>query len=187
MSRLELFIRLKTADLVAGTALDTLRRDLGYGDLIAGVLREDYWAVEVDPEGCFEEFARWLVHGTKAFINPNKHKVSVKLDGKWWQRLSYPEPPVGCFSVGALVSYKEDERAILKRGTLRQTLGLGDRVGEVSCGAFWLFALRAASEGEAAGLLREISQTYSMTRGLLANPHSQGVAYIDLAEGAGFW
>jgi len=187
MSRLELFVRLKTADLVAGTALEALRRDLGYGDVVAGILREDYWAVDVDPGDDPEGFALWLTRGTKAFINPNKHKVSIKLDGKWLERLPYPTPPDGCFARGAIVSYKEDERAILKRGTLRQTLRLEGRVGAVSCGVFWLFMLRAASEGEAAKLLSEISETHSMKQGLLANPHSQEVTYIDLAGSAGLW
>lgn len=186
MLLLELFVRLKTADLVAGTALDTLRRDLGYGDLVADILREDYWAVQVDPEGDPDGFARWLVHGTKAFINPNKHRVSLRVDGRWVERLPYPQAAPGCCQAGVIVSYKEDERAVLKRGTLRQTLRLGDRVGEVSCGVLWLLSLRASPE-EAARLIREIAETRSMRQGLLANPHSQRVHYVGLAGEGCLW
>ncbi len=176
---IELLVALKTKDTVALTAKDTLQRDMGYGDRLESMSREDYWAVTVGERSEDEavRLADELATQTKIFVNPNKHAYRTAVRGKTDPAAAgFPAPGGGArdaYQVRVLVEYREDEKALLVRETLRSTLGYGRMVEEVARGTLWTLSIRAGDEAAARDMAEEISVTRGIRQGLLVNPHSQ--------------
>ena len=176
---IELLVRLKTLDTTALTAKDTLQRDMGYGSTLGSISREDYWAVTVEEaaEAGAGRLAEELAGGTKIFVNPNKHvyRAAVRKEGDGPAAGFSPggEAPAGVHHVCVLVQYREDEKAMLVRETLRKTLGYGEKVRDVSRGTLWTMGIREGSRDGALAMAEEIALTRGIGQGLLVNPHSQ--------------
>ncbi len=176
---IELLVRLKTLDTTALTAKDTLQRDMGYGSILGSISREDYWAVTVEEadEAGAGRLAKEFAGGTKIFVNPNKHvyRAAVRKEGDPPAAGFLPggKPSGGIHQVCVLVQYREDEKAMLVRETLRKTLGYGEKVREVARGTLWTMGIREGSRDEALARAEEIALTRGIGQGLLVNPHSQ--------------
>eukprot|EP01047_Picozoa_sp_COSAG01_P006073 COSAG01_NODE_216_length_21695_cov_83.368772_11_plen_163_part_00 len=70
MASYSLFRYLKQSDLHAITALETLRRHMGFS-FITSLKRYDYWCFKSDQKQ--DDFFNFLLSGSFEFINPNKH------------------------------------------------------------------------------------------------------------------
>lgn len=174
MAAIELFVRHKTVDLVAATARGTIARDMGYGERLLGLDREDYWRIEVAAEGeGAVRLAEELAHRTKLFVNPNKHTCRIRVDGSPVGGSAEPAGAEGGHVVCALVHFRDDEKAELAADTLRRTLGYGDTIRSVTRGTWWRLEIAAAAPDEARRIAEEIVVTRGVDEGLLMNPHSQ--------------
>jgi phosphoribosylformylglycinamidine (FGAM) synthase PurS component len=141
---------LKIPDAEAATVKNTLKRRMGFGDLLQDVKKERLFSIEVDSgDGDREALARSFV---RELVNENKesHKVSfdeLKLEGGY---------------VPVKVSlHIEDGEAISVRDRLRNRLGIMD-VREVRRATVWKLYLRGEKQE---ALARKIAE------GLLINPH----------------
>lgn len=176
MYGIELFVRLKTTDLAALTAKNTLQRDMGYSKVLRDLKREDYWLISVECKTKEEakELADELANKTKIFVNPNKHTYTIRIrenDAKIREKKR--DIDKGLYDIGVLVSYNEDSKACLTKDTLCKTLGYGDRVSDVKTGIIWRLVIDAEDEKKAKEMASEIVVTKELKKGLLINPHSQ--------------
>lgn len=172
--KIELCVRLKGADLVALTARNTLRQDLGYEDILEGLEREDHWSIRVQAEDGEESkrLAERLASKTKLFVNPNKHTYRIGRREKREERRKE-----GIYEIWVLVNFIEDKEGELTCETLRSTYGLGNIIG-VRRGTLWKMDIRAQNEEEARGLAEEMTFVRSVNKGLLVNPHSQSYTLL---------
>ena len=191
---IELLVSLKTADTTALTAKNTIQHDLGYESVLLDLKREECWLIDVDAESAdaAEKLGREFATVVKIFVNPNKHTYSLKVveagvsDSSASLRgaergsnlnLTYSpfnkggeSPP---YEIGVLVGYREDEKALIALRTLRDTYGYGERVKGILRSTLWKLVINAKSKDSARKIAEEITRTSGMSRGLLANPHSQ--------------
>lgn len=167
---IELLVRLKGTDLVASTAKNTLQHDLGYGDILEGLSREDHWLIKLraEDEDKAQGLAEELATKTRLFVNPNKHTYKIGRRDEGEGR----EPKKGVYEVWVLVNYFEDREGDLARQTLGSTYGY-ENIIEIKRGTLWKMYIRAKSEEEARTLAEEMVLTRSVSQGLLVNPHSQ--------------
>jgi phosphoribosylformylglycinamidine (FGAM) synthase PurS component len=173
MFEVELFIKLKTTDLIAQTARSTLKQDMGYERMLQEIEREDYWLIDVlaESEGEARRLGEEFVRKTKIFVNPNKHEYRIRIIKKG-ERKKIDGKQDG-FKIRVLVSYLEDGKAELAKHVLQTTMGYGERIQGVKRGDLWTLVVNAESEEEAKEVAREITITKSIDKGLLANPLSQ--------------
>jgi phosphoribosylformylglycinamidine (FGAM) synthase PurS component len=139
---------LKIPDAEAATVKNTLKRRMGYGDLLQDVKKERLFSIEVDyddGEGLAKSFVRELV-------NENKESHRVSFD-----ELKFEE---GYVPVKVSL-HIEDGEAISVRDRLRNRLGIKN-VREVKKATIWKLYLRGAQPET---LAREIAER------LLINPH----------------
>ncbi len=151
---------LKVADPTAYTALDALRRALGYGDRVRGLIRSEIWCLGFSQasaeaaRGTVERLAR----ETNLLVNPNKHAWETVSDaqalsprGTGWILVSVPGAGAG----------------------LSETLTRHDLVGgdPPRSARATLWELDLLPEGDAGSLLEEMAVVRDRGHGLLANPH----------------
>ncbi|MDM7935305.1 MAG: phosphoribosylformylglycinamidine synthase subunit PurS [Methanothrix sp.] len=149
MSRtIHIRIWLKIPDAEAATLKNTLRRRMGYGELLEDVRRERLISVEID-SGDPEEVARALV---RELVNENKESHRVTID-----ELGLEEG----YTPVKVALHIEDGEAISIRNRLRNRLGLSS-VSEVRRATIWKLYLKENGGEKAA---RQIAE------GLLINPH----------------
>ncbi|MDI6704351.1 MAG: hypothetical protein QME40_06760 [bacterium] len=173
---IELFVRLKTTDLVALTAKNTLQRDMGYRDVLKDLKREDYWLISVECEMKEEvkELATEFANKTKIFVNPNKHTYTIRIRENGSEiKEEKGDADKGLYDIKVLVSYDEDSKACLIKDTLCKTLGYGDKVKDVKSGIIWRLLIDAEDEKRAKEVASDIVVTKEVKSGLLINPHSQ--------------
>ena len=172
---IELLVRLKTADTVALTAKNTLRRDLGYESALLDVRREERWVIQVQTEDMqtAEKLGREF-SATRIFVNPNKQTYTLRVAESGQAKPSPQKQDEGePYEVGVIVGYYRDGKAVSARDALRHTYGYGDRIVDVERGVLWKLLLSAQSLDSARKMAEGIALTSGMDRGLLANPHSQ--------------
>ncbi len=79
MQTLELLVSLKIPDVTALTAASSIRRRLGYDEVLKELRRSDYYSLDLnttDPQVA-NELAHELAEKTNLFVNPNKHSYEV--------------------------------------------------------------------------------------------------------------
>ena len=179
MADIELLVRSKAVDLVASTARRTLQTDMGFASRLSLLQREDYWKIRVGCEAeAAADLARELAHKTKLFVNPNKHTCRIRIDGQFIEGSEDEGAEPGVRTVHALISFRDDEAAVLTAETLRSTLGYGEAVQSVTRGVWWSLGLVAPSDDAARRLAESIIVTKSVDEGLLVNPHSQEYSIV---------
>ena len=143
--------KLKTKDPSAVTAKEVLTHDMGYGEKIVSVEREDLWELEAearDRESALK-LAEDIAKKTWVFYNPNKHvlKLGIKREDTLKEKIR-DEPR---FVRTVRTRFKDDEKEVSALKFLRETFkGAGRIAGEIA-----------------------VNRTIG--RGLLANPGSQEV------------
>jgi len=141
---------LKIPDAEAATVKNTLKRRMGFGDLLQDVKKERLFSIEVDSgDGDREGLARSFV---RELVNENKESHTVSFD-----ELKFEE---GYVPVKVSL-HIEDGEAISVRDRLRNRLGI-KVTKEVRKATVWKLYLR----GEQREALAE-----KIAEGLLINPH----------------
>jgi hypothetical protein len=151
-------------DLTAVTALETLRRGLGYGNTLEALNRADLWGVWTATEG--EELLKLsgaLVSGTSVFINPNKHR---------WRSWAgeHDGADLACECAWSLVWALDDTDGRAALATLRSS-GFRRTVTWVAKGTLWTIRAASSARDKELDLAEEITVATHRDRGLLANPH----------------
>ncbi len=160
-AEVEVFVTLRVIDRVALTARRTLVERLGYGDILAGLERRDYYRLVVaGEEDEALTYARDMVENTAVFVNPTKESYVIEpvrrplSEGGRYIALVYPREGL----------YDE----VLCR-FLALELGY-DRVIAAGRGVAWTLRLAGEVGPE---YVEEILLAARRTRGLLSNPHAE--------------
>ena len=172
MQTLELLVSLKIPDVTALTAASSIRRRLGYDEVLKELRRSDYYSLDLnttDPQVA-NELAHELAEKTNLFVNPNKHSYEVRFPQ---DRGGRPTLEDGLWRVEVLVTDAEGAQANDIQQALTQRLGYGEQVAAVRRGILWTLLLAAASAEEARKIAEEITVTTARDQGMLANPHFQ--------------
>ncbi len=172
MQTVELLVSLKIPDVTALTAASSIRRRLGYDDVLKELRRSDYYSLDLnttDPQAA-NGLAQELAEKTNLFVNPNKHSYEVRSPQ---QHTGGPNQQEGLWRVEVLVTDAEGAEADDIQQALTQRLGYGGRVSAVRRGILWTLLLTAASADEARDIAESITVTRSRSEGLLVNPHFQ--------------
>ncbi|MBU0567788.1 phosphoribosylformylglycinamidine synthase subunit PurS [bacterium] len=169
-AEVELFVKLKTPDLVALTARHTLIKEMGYEDILEDLTRQDYYRFKINlEEKRAEEIVKEIALNSKIFVNPNKHTYRI---GKWDDPQKRVPRSGKWEEIKVLTFYLEDGQASLMKETLWNTYGYKE-VSDLQRGTLWSFALREKDREKAKKIVREIVLTTSSKKGLLINPHCQ--------------
>lgn len=170
MYRVELLVKLKIPDVTALTAAGALRRRMGYGDVLKGLKRADYYRLDLAAPStdAAESLAARIAETTNLFVNPNKHVYEVRSSAGG-------EAPSaeGVYLVQVLVTDPTDGSAQGALGALQGRLGYEGKVSGLLKGVLWTLELEADSAGAARGMAEQIAVTKSREEGLLMNPHFQ--------------
>lgn len=160
----ELFVKLKTPDLVALTAKHTLIKEMGYEDILENLTRQDYYRFNMNlGRERAEEMVKEIALNSKIFVNPNKHTYKI---GKW-------EMGNGkCEEIRVLTFYRQDSQASLMKEILQNTYGYKE-VLDLQRGNLWNLTIREKDRERASQIAKEIVLTTSSKKGLLINPHCQ--------------
>ena len=181
MSTIRIRVKLKTYDLVSGTALSTLKEDLEWKGIIEDLSREEIWEIRVnkskeEAKKLGEEFTKRV----KIFVNPNKHLWEVKVFEKEEKEI-IEEDGKGTYLSEILTWWINDakEKSALK--SLRNTWGYKG-VLDVKRYDLWKLKLKAESSSKALAYIKDIIVTEKQDKGLLINPHSQCFKIISLLK-----
>ncbi len=169
-----LAVRLKITDNEAFSALEALHAKMGFVDVVAGLIRETLWYLDV--EAATHEAALGIVEDaisrTNVFLNPNKHHYSFA-----------PADSVGADldpdEVAVVVTDREgadSPRALA--GVARAGI---PGIMAASTSTRWRVRLTHPPTPEHPGALEVIQRigvTTSRDAGLLANPHSQSAVAV---------
>ena len=181
MVDVELLVRLRIPDVVALTARNTLKRRMGYADVLADLKRADYWRLTLNvasPEHALV-LARDLAENTNLFVNPNKHSYSVAVVPRELRAAAATDPresaapSSGPIEARVLITSPDDAGGEQACEALQGRLGYGDEVAEVRKGTLWILSINAADAAQARRLAEEMTITHRIDRGLLLNPHYQ--------------
>ncbi len=173
---IHLWIKLKTYDLVALTALQTLKEELGYKNILKDLEREEYWGVKVRVEDrkALDNLAKEFTTRVKIFVNPNKHSWRVETGD-----FSPERKPIlkgegkGVYQAEILTRWMEDQKEKLALFSLKKTWGYGEKIREVRRGILWRMKIQASGPEEVKKWIEEITVTRSLNQGLLINPHAE--------------
>ena len=170
MYKVELLVKLKIPDVTALTAANTLRRRLGYADILERLDRADYYLFEVEAESEEQACAivREIAERTTLFVNPNKHSFQVHLQA---ERQEIPRTN-DAYEVRCLVRELDYDAALDILGQLSHTQW-GEKIRGLQTGTLWILHLRASTAEAAKKVAEEIAVTRSRGQGLLVNPHYQ--------------
>ncbi len=170
----EILTWLKTKDLTALTAFQTLCRDMGWKDVVHNLQRRELWRtrVKVEDEKELERVSRDLVQRVKIFVNPNKHKWEIRFPEERKKVLMEGEGE-GLYRVEVWVWWREDPREVSAYRTLIDTWGYKDKILEVKRRDIWEIVLEGDDVQKVRGKVEEIVVTRSREKGILINPHSQ--------------
>ncbi len=172
MQTLELLVSLKIPDVTALTAASSIRRRLGYDEVLKELRRSDYYSLDLnttDPQAA-DRLAQELAEKTNLFVNPNKHSYEVRSPQ---QHSGAPLQQDGLWRVEVLVTDAEGAEADDIQQALTQRLGYGEQVAAVRRGILWVLLLAADSAEEARRIAEDITVTTARDQGVLINPHFQ--------------
>jgi hypothetical protein len=157
----EIFVSLRTIDRVALTARQTLTDRLGFGGILTGLQRADYYRLAItgeEPEGL--SYARDLLVNTTVFANPTKETANV----------AAVKRPLSDLRRRVVLIYPRDglfQENLLKR--LAFDLGY-DRVLAAGRGVAWTLELAPGADKK---YVEDIVVARARDRGLLMNPHAE--------------
>ncbi len=172
MQKLELLVSLKIPDVTALTAASSIRRRLGYNEVLKELRRSDYYSLDLnttDPQAA-AGLAQELAEKTNLFVNPNKHSYKVRSSQ---QHTGGPSQQEGLWRVEVLVTDAEGAEADDIQQALTQRLGYSGKVSAVRRGILWTLLLTADSAEEARRIAEQITVTTARDQGVLVNPHFQ--------------
>ena len=158
MWQIELCVQLKTYDLSALTAKQTLW-EMGYKELTE-MSRDDYYLLYISANTEEEAISltKEIAEKTPLFVNPNKHTYYIRNQNTNCSLLT-----AHCSLTEVLVWYREDVR---KKMLLDSLKSFGYSVEDILCGVLWQITL-ACDKEKASTLVQK------MTKELLMNPSSQ--------------
>ncbi len=172
MQTVELLVSLKIPDVTALTAASSIRRRLGYDEVLKELRRSDYYLLDLkttDPQ-LANELVQELAEKTNLFVNPNKHSYEVRSPQ---QHSGAPIQQEGLWRVEVLVTPVEGAQAPEIEQALTQRLGYSGQVTAVRRGILWILLLAADSAEEAREITEQITVTTARDQGVLINPHYQ--------------
>jgi phosphoribosylformylglycinamidine (FGAM) synthase PurS component len=163
---LELFVTLRVVDRVALTARQTLSERLGYGDILAGLQRRDYYRVAVaGDEDDALAYLREIAENTTLFANPNKETFEVQpvqrplSQEESYVALVYPREGLFDEPLCRYLAFELDY----------------DRVVAVGRGVAWTIELAPGVDEK---YVEEILVARERSRGLLVNPHAENYEIV---------
>ncbi|MCD6219493.1 hypothetical protein J7K43_03810 [Candidatus Calescamantes bacterium] len=179
---IEIRTRLKTYDLISGTAFVTLKEDMGWGGILESLSREEMWKIKVnttreEAKRLGEEFTRKV----KIFINPNKHLWDLRILEKE-EKLCIEGEGKGIYSAEVLTWWLEDAKERAAFDSLKNTWGYAEVIEGVKRGDIWKLRLKADSLAQAKKYIEEIIVSKSQGKGLIINPHSQEYRLLSLCK-----
>jgi len=172
MQTVELLVSLKIPDVTALTAASSIRRRLGYDEVLKELRRSDYYSLDLDttdPQTA-DRLARELAEKTNLFVNPNKHSYEVRSPQ---QHTGGPSQQEGLWRVEVLVTDAEGAEADDIQQALTQRLGYSEQVASVRRGILWTLLLAADDADHAQQIAEQITVTTARDQGVLVNPHFQ--------------
>ncbi len=174
---LQITTKLKAKDPSAVTVKEVLAHDMGYGEKIVSVGREDLWELETEAKD--RESALMLAEDiakkTWVFYNPNKHilKLGIKREDTLKEKIRDELR----FTRTIRTRFKEDEKELSALKFLKETFKGADRIKDIKKYTLWQLEINATSEEEADRIADEIAVNRTIGQGLLANPGSQEVSW----------
>ncbi len=169
--------RLKIRDAVAETAAGCLINDLGYQDVLQEIQRRTLWKINIAHETHQDpcEIAEQLATRTRLFVNPNKHLFRVNsLDTEINPIVQSGDDQYTVY----LVIRDHDNAQGDSTLTSLKSLYKIDSVIDIQASELWIITIKADSHETAREIAMEIAVSRSQTQGLLANPHSQTVEFL---------
>lgn len=173
MITIEVLVRLAAADPWGFTVLDTLRRKVGFEEIMA-VTRMKSWRLDFEMEsreGVLEITQR-LMQETALLANPNRDIWTVSdprqkgLPENLWKR---QKEDVTAFAVR--VTDKEDLVGKSLARVLKSRLGIAE-IADVHFSSVWVLEMWDG-EPRARAIARDVAVSRSWRKGLLSNPHFQ--------------
>jgi len=199
--KVELWVRLKVADLVAQTAWMTLTEKLDFSSDLHGMVRYLYWGFEAEGESAekvIEELDR-VVRIDSSFTNQNKHLYLL--------RVIEDKPGAEFIAAGDLSLDRDypvhDADAIVGTGNKRYACDLlvrelrsdraegfvsrlvsrlkGTKVSGMKAGEVWRLIINASGDEDAVKKVDNMAVTRSRREGVLFNPHYQTSELIGIS------
>jgi hypothetical protein len=161
--KLFLLVALRTRDLAALTAEETIRKRLPGGEKLRRLDRADLWEFDFDDGEGFRAALEKLVRDSNLFVNPNKHVFRFADDFRTGWREE---------CVLLAVRGKEDLEGAVAEETLRSRYKLTG-LREVRYATLWMLHLAETAEGESLALAESLAVAGARSGGLLVNPHYQ--------------
>ncbi|MBN1552739.1 hypothetical protein JW979_14795 [bacterium] len=169
-------VSLKVADAGAVTAFSCLINEMNYKGVLIGCQRRELWKIVWNCESVKmtqENLSITLAENTRVFVNPNKHVYDVFYNSlKMIQKTG-----ADIFRVGICVRDKNDIKGKQALETLHKLYDYSSVIDEVSYNVLWLLDIKASSKDAARKIAEDIAITKGISKGLLANPHSQIISF----------
>lgn len=170
--RIQVLVRLASADPWGFTVFDTLKRKLAYDSIVA-VHRFTSWELDFGSHRLEPaiELTEKILRETALLANPNRDRWILRFDTdgalppEFWHRSS---GTTDAFVVK--VTDREDITGRSIERILRSRLGI-DAITQVGHSTIWVLEFKDGAAAETAA--GEIAVARSWRRGLLANPHCQ--------------
>ncbi|MFH1679870.1 MAG: hypothetical protein ABIH26_04420 [Candidatus Eisenbacteria bacterium] len=160
---LYLLVRLRTGDLAALTAEETIRRRVRGGERLARLDRSDLWEFTYRDGNEFQGRLEKLVSESNLFVNPNKHLFRYAEDYRsGWREEGFL----------LAVRGREDLEGAVAEETLRSRYRLPG-LERVRYATLWFLRFEGAAGEEGLALAESLALANSPKGGLLVNPHYQ--------------
>jgi len=169
-----LAVRLKITDNEALSALEALHAKMGLQGVVAGLIRETLWNLEVEAATAHEarRTVEKAISRTNVFLNPNKHFHAFVPPGGAGTDLDQDE-------VAVVVTDREGAESPRALAAVARA-GVREITGAHRC-TRWRVRLThflAPEQPDVLEVIRRIGVTTGRDAGLLANPHSQSAVAV---------
>lgn len=174
----KLLVRLKIPDTISLTARTTLWDELGFGEILDDISREDCWIFHTSL-GRREDalkFVEEVAKKTKLLVNPNKETFTVEPLEGFSPGIIMIDKDI--FKVKAFIYYREDNIGALKLDLISRLTKYGNYIQNLSYGVMWTLIIRAKDINQALAYAKEMCITRNISSGLLCNPHSQDIIFM---------
>jgi hypothetical protein len=173
MSCVRIYVYLKIPDNIVRTALQTLKRRMGFTAL-TNLQRAEFWELDfpgLTPEQA-QQTADRLISKTAFFMNPNKHRVRLDSSPHNLSQETAMLIPAG-FNASLLVCDSIDGKAESTLESLRALTQGSEQPQTLQRGIWWDVLLEESDPQRMQSEIRRMAITTSRSEGLLANPHYQ--------------
>jgi hypothetical protein len=171
--------KLKTNDAVAATAFQCLTSDMQSHQFLKKLSRWECWFVTFQgiENSSLDRFVQTLIQDTRVFVNPNKHSYHVYFNIE--ELLKNNRSKNGNYIFRCFISDIDDTVGENSRNTLHNLYDLSEQILKIEFGILWEIETEAANFEEALCAAKSICITESQEKGLLANPHSQKIKFLE--------